>query len=89
MRAPRANTFAERLAGTVRRDCLDWLLLLGPRHLERVLREYVDHHHRALPHRSLKLRPPLPGEQPVVADGSVVRLDRLDGLLHECTRRAA
>jgi putative transposase len=74
---------------TLRRDCLDWLLLLGPRHLERVLREYVDHHNRALPHRSLKLRPPLPGEQPVVSGGSVVRLDRLGGLLHEYTRRAA
>jgi putative transposase len=39
-RAPKANAFAERWVGTVRRECLDWLLLLGPRHLEHMLREY-------------------------------------------------
>ena len=41
--APQANAVAERWVGTVRRDCLDWLLILGQRHLERILREYVAH----------------------------------------------
>jgi transposase InsO family protein len=41
VRAPRANAVAERWVGTVRRECLDWLLILGPRHLDQVLREYV------------------------------------------------
>jgi putative transposase len=43
-RAPTANAIAERFVGTVRRECLDWLLIFGRRHLERVLRVYVDHY---------------------------------------------
>ena len=43
-RAPQANAFAERWVGTVRRDCLDWLLVISRRQLERVLRVYVDHY---------------------------------------------
>src|SRR5262249_43571784 len=46
-RAPRAQAHAERWVGTVRRECLDWLLILGRRHLERVLGEYVDHYNTA------------------------------------------
>jgi transposase InsO family protein len=89
LRAPRANAFAERWVGTARRDCLDWLFILGSRHLERVLREYVRHYNHARPHRALRLRPPLPGGQLVAPDSPVVRLDRLGGVLHEYTRRAA
>jgi hypothetical protein len=43
VRAPKANAFAERWVRTVRRECLDWTLVLGRRHLERALREYVAH----------------------------------------------
>ena len=43
-RAPQANAFAERWVGTVRRDCLDWLLIVSRRQLERVLDEYVEHY---------------------------------------------
>ena len=88
VRAPRANAFAERWVGTVRRECLDWLLILGPRHLEHVLREYVRHYNVARPHRALQLRPPLPRGQPVAPMGPVRRHDRLGGLLHEYERAA-
>ena len=44
MRAPKANAIAERFVRTVRAECLDWLLILNRRHLERVLRVYVDHY---------------------------------------------
>ena len=88
-RAPRANAFAERWVGTVRRECLDRLLILGPWHLEKVLREYVDHYNVARPHRALRLRPPLPRGQPVGPAGPVLRHDRLGGLLHEYERAAA
>jgi putative transposase len=47
VRAPRANAVAERWVGTVRRECLDWLLILGQRHLEQVLSEYVAHYNAA------------------------------------------
>jgi hypothetical protein len=88
-RAPRARAHAERWVGTVRRECLDWLLVLGQRQLERVLREYVDHDNAARPHRALHLRAPLVGDQSGPAIGAVVRRDRLGGLIHEYERRAA
>jgi putative transposase len=44
LRAPRANAIAERFVRTVRAECLDWLLILNRRHLERVLRIHVDHY---------------------------------------------
>ena len=88
-RAPRANAVAERWVGTVRRECLDWLLILGRRHLEVVLREFVQHYNAARPHRALDLRAPFARGQPVRATGEIVRHDRLGGLIHEYTRRAA
>jgi putative transposase len=56
-RAPQANAICERLVGTLRRDCLDHLLLFGERHAERVLREYVRYYH-GRPHRSLRAQAP-------------------------------
>ena len=88
-RAPRANAHAERWVGTVRRECLDWLLILGRRHLERVRREYVAHYNGARPHRARELRPPLARNLPVPRVGGIVRRDRLDGLIHEYERLAA
>jgi putative transposase len=89
-RAPNANAFAERWVGTVRRDCLDWLLILNRRHLERVLRVYVEHDNTQRPHRALKLQPPQPQEPPPTAvTGAIQRHDRLGGLIHEYYRDAA
>ena len=51
VRSPRANAYAERWVRTVRTECLDWLLILGRRHLERVLREYARHYNQR--HRSI------------------------------------
>jgi putative transposase len=56
IRAPRANAFAERWVRTVRIECLDWMLVLGRRHLEQVLRTYAAHYNQARPHRGLELR---------------------------------
>jgi transposase InsO family protein len=56
VRAPQANAIAERFIRTVRAECLDWLLILNRRHLERVLRVYVDHYNHERPHRALELR---------------------------------
>jgi hypothetical protein len=53
VRSPRANAFAERSVGTVRRECLNRMLILHRRQLEAVLVEYVDHYNSHRPHRSL------------------------------------
>jgi putative transposase len=84
--APRANAVAERWAGTVRRECLDWVLIFGRRHLEQVLEEYVAHYNTARPHRALQLRAPLACGQPAQLPAGperVIRRDRLGGLIHE------
>lgn len=53
VRAPQANAYAERWVGTVRRDCLDWILIFGHRHLETVLTSYLEHYNSHRPHRAL------------------------------------
>jgi putative transposase len=86
VRAPKANAFAERFVGTVRRECLDWLLILNRRHLEQVLHVFVDHYNSHRPHRSLDLVPPAEiGRKRLVSSSSddVKRRDRLGGLIHE------
>ena len=85
IRAPRANAYAERWVRTVRAECLDWTLVLGRRHLTRVLRTYVGHYNRGRPHRSLGLglpEPP-PREAAPVHPREVRRRDLLGGLIHE------
>jgi putative transposase len=86
VRAPRANAVAERWVGTVRRECLDWLLIVGQRHLEQVLKVYVAHYNTARPHRALQLGAPLARGQPTrpaTCPEGVIRRDRLGGLIHE------
>jgi putative transposase len=91
-RAPQANAFAERWIGTVRRDCLDWLLIVSGRQLERVLRVYVDHYNTHRPHRALELTPPMPRRRLHLAESHqptrIQRRDRLGGLIHEYVRAA-
>jgi putative transposase len=92
VRAPRANAVAERWVGTVRRECLDWLLILGREHLEQVLREYGAHYNAVRPHRALALLAPLARGQPTrptSRSDQIVRRDRLGGLIHEYEPRAA
>jgi hypothetical protein len=60
VRAPTANAYAERWVRTVRAECLDWLLTVNRRHLEQVLRIYVQHYNRHRPHRALELVAPSP-----------------------------
>ena len=90
VRAPKANAIAERFVRTVRSECLDWLLILNRRHLEGVLRVYVDHYNRERPHRARELRPPdLDQQRERPCEGEIRRRDRLGGLIHEYHRAAA
>jgi putative transposase len=90
IRAPKANAVAERFVRTVRAECLDWLLILNRRHLERALRIYVEHYNAQRPHRALALCPPDPhGAHTAAAEGDIHRRDKLGGLIHEYYRAAA
>jgi putative transposase len=89
VRAPKANAIAERFVRTVRAECLDWLLILNRRHLERVLRVYVDHYNTQRPHRALELQPPEPRHEAMTRVSEIRRRDRLGGLIHEYHRAAA
>jgi putative transposase len=84
--APKANAIAERLVGTLRRECLDRLLIVNRRHLERVLQAYANHYNHHRPHRALDQRPPIPPSavpRPPGDPANVRRRDRLGGLIHE------
>ncbi len=90
IRAPQANAYAERFVRSVREECLDWLLIAGRRHLERVLYQYIEYYNRERPHRGLDLSPPHPIAKSRASPTSAVeRRDRLGGLLHEYYRAAA
>ena len=87
-RAPTANAVAERWVGSVRRECLDHLLILGEAHLRRVLAAYIAHYNHVRPHQGLEQRPPVPGVESV-GRGPIRRRDALGGLLREYYREAA
>jgi putative transposase len=93
VRAPRARAHAERWVESLRRECLDRLLILGGRHLEHVLHVYAQHYNGHRPHRALAQQAPLATEPPAIGDrvsgGEPISLhrlrrrDQLGGLLHE------
>jgi putative transposase len=87
VQAPKANAIAERFVRIVRSECLDWLLIVNRRHLERVLGNFVDHYNSHRPHRSLNLKPPNPAACKLrvlrPTSPGIERRDRLGGLIHE------
>ncbi len=88
VRPPRANAFAERFVGTVRRECTDRLLIFGRKHLQQVLAEFIAHYNDHSPHRSLDQRAPrtLQVEADPIDEPDPTRLCRnevLGGLIHE------
>jgi putative transposase len=89
IRSPKANALAERFVRTVRQECLDHVLVFGERHLERNLRKYVTHYNQERPHRGLSLEAPEPKPALAPADGDIVRVARLGGLINEYHRLAA
>jgi putative transposase len=89
VRAPQANAYAERFIRTIRTECLDWLLIVGRRRLEHVLRIYIHHYNRERPHRGLALQPPQAPQPKPPPVGKIQRRDHLGGLVHEYYRAAA
>ncbi len=89
-RAPNTNAYAERFVRTVRSECLDHLLVVNARHLERILRTYALHYNRFRPHQALtqQTSAPTPPAPTLAATASpslrhIHRHDRLGGLPHE------
>jgi len=89
IQSPRANSLAERYAGTLRRECLDHLLIYGERHLRRVLAEYAQHYNEHRPHQSREQRPPLhQPSQPIDITARIKRRQIIHGLISEYRRAA-
>jgi putative transposase len=86
VRAPKARAHAERWVGSVRRECLDRLLILGRGHLHHVLTTYALHYNEHRPHRVLVQRQPRSDDQPLADLLDLDRLRRRDllgGLIRE------
>jgi putative transposase len=84
-RAPKGNAYAERWVSTIRRECLDRMLIFGERQLVNVLAEYENHYNRHRPHRALEQLPPS-GElvlEGAGANGVLRRIEILGGLINE------
>ena len=88
VRALKANAVAERLVGTLRRECTNHIIALNERHLRRVLLEYVAYYNATRPHRTLELETP-EGARTVQRHGRVVAHPVRGGLHHRCDREAA
>ena len=68
----------------LRHEALDWLIIFGERHLRQILREYISHYNGQRPHLARALKPPAP--EAASGTGSVVRRERLHGLINEYAR---
>lgn len=90
VRAPKANAYAERWVGSLRRELLDRLLIFSQAQLEAALSEYVDHYNTHRPHRSLAQAAPLRALPDAPPDDNVrvLRRDRLGGLIREYSQAA-
>ena len=86
--SPWCNGFAERVIGTIRRECTDHLIPMGERHLQRVLREFAEYYNTGRCHQSLDGTAPVPRRRQSVGEGSVQSRPVLGGLHHVYSRVA-
>jgi putative transposase len=86
-RSPWQNAFAERLIGSIRRECLDHVVVLNRRHLRRMLKSYFAYYHRSRTH--LALRKDAPDRRAVMPKGKIIAFPEVGGLHHRYERRAA
>jgi hypothetical protein len=83
------NPYCERVIGTLRRDCLDHVIVFGEQHLRRILRNYLEYVHSSRTHLALDKDAPEPRRREPIEGGNVVALPIVGGLHHRYTRRAA
>jgi putative transposase len=89
LRSPWQNPFVERLIGSIRRECLDHMIVLNEQHLRRILARYFEYYHSCRTHLSLDKDTPdsRPAEPPEM--GKVIAIPKVGGLHHRYTRLAA
>src|SRR5712691_5332341 len=86
-RSPSQNPYAERLIGSIRRDCLNHFVILNARHLKRTLASYFEYYHGSRTHLGLDKRCPIP--RLVSSIGRIIEIPQLGGLHHRYERVAA
>lgn len=87
--SPWQNPYCERLIGSIRRDCLDHMIILNERHLRRILVAYFAYYHESRTHLSLEMDCPKPRPVQPRNAGAAVAIEKLGGLHHTYERRAA
>ena len=88
-RSPWQNPFVERIIGSIRRECLDHVIICNAQHLRRVLGDYFDYFHRHRTHRALNQDCPYPRPTEPPERGNIIALPLLAGLHHRYSRQAA
>ena len=88
-RSPWQNPYVERLIGTLRRECLDHVVVLNDAHLRRLLRNYLTYYHGCRTHLSLEKDAPEPRPVEHPDQGGIVEIPMVGGLHHRYTRQAA
>jgi putative transposase len=89
-RSPWQNPYVERLVGSIRRECLDRVIVFNERQLRQVLQSYFEYYHEVRPHRALSHDSPIPrAVQSSPARGDVMEIPLLGGLHHHYLREAA
>jgi putative transposase len=88
-RSPWQNPYVERFIGSIRRDCLDHVIVLHERHLRQLLTEYLQYYHHWRTHRALEMDCPVPRSVQRPEIGSIREVPEVGGLHHHYKRRAA
>lgn len=88
-KSPWQNPYVERVIGSIRRECLDHMIIFGEKHLRKVLREYCDYYHESRTHLGLEKDCPEPRAVEPPELGKVVSIPQVGGLHHRYTRKAA
>ena len=86
--SPFQNPYAERVIGSIRRECLDHLIVLNEDHLRRILRSYFNYYHDSRPHQSLERNSPIAREIEPPSQGKIIAIPQVGGLHHRYRRAA-
>ncbi len=87
-RSPWQNPYVERLIGSIRRECIDHIIVLNETHLRRILRSYLAYYHESRTHLSLERNAPVPRRVEHPSEGKVIAIPQVGGLHHRYKRAA-